>query len=400
MPVVSNQYTINPLNPDPDFQTTGTLDSIYKQRPKSFFLANMIRELKQSGKKLYRFDEGSVPHRFLDAIAHELARIDRSWFDSIERAIKESVYSAFTQPGEFSARYGATFAAGYGRFVRGTPATVREIIPAGTIVATLDGLTAVTTAPCNIEVGANQVVVLVRAELAGAGGNAPAGTFKRVLSSVGSYTFTNITALDGGQDSETNSEIAARFFNYISFLGTANAGSISSAAFNAYITSGLNTIRARDIAIVQPWRVPDLAIPPGLFYVVAEEGGGTCSPALLTAIDTNVQPKVAGGNRGIVFACAATVVAPVLSYQYYAGASVADIDNTIIQAFSSFMSQTLIEDGSGRGAIDFTTLATALKESHPDVVGLQISFPESNIFYPPVATRAVSGIITFTRTAV
>lgn len=401
MPAVNDKYTIVSANINPNAEIDQNFTSSYTRRSKTFFLIQMIRNLSAGGKRLYNFEDGgSLPHRFLDAIATELARMDRSWYDSLARAARNAVYYAFQKIGDFPARQSATFAAGYGTFTRSTPAPTDEIIPIGTVIAALTGETAVTSAAVTVLAGTTSASVIVRSQVPGIAGNIRSGDLKQVLSSIGPYTFRNTTPLDGGQEEESDEQIAERFLAYIKTLRTGSRDSVYQKAINTSITVGLSTVKPRDVAIIEPWFVPELNMPGGLFYVVVEEGGGVCSPALLTAVGNNVNSVTSVGTRGISISSSAYAINLAITYSYFNTVSSTNVESSISSSWNNYLNDSLVEDGTGRGEVNLLDLATVLKSSNTAIVGLSITNVTSQTIKPLLGSRAIPGTLTFTSASI
>jgi ATP-dependent helicase/DNAse subunit B len=116
---VTTQYEVIAPSTDPGPATTA-VTQVYAARPKSFFLASMLRTTRASGLRLYPAKRGSIIHRFFDSIAIEFAKLDLAWRDSIIRAIRQSVYYTFRS--QFAPPQTATYATSLFRFTRATPA--------------------------------------------------------------------------------------------------------------------------------------------------------------------------------------------------------------------------------------------------------------------------------------
>jgi hypothetical protein len=403
MPQVSPPYEVKSPQADPGPQGSA-LSRVYTARPASFYLFNMVSTLVARGGALFSFIPAGIIHRLLSTIAVEMGRQDKYVEDALPRAIRNSVYEAFATPPAFNPRLPASYAASPAGIFRrlGGVAIVDEVIPADTILATVDGRTAVTVEDAVCLAGSSSVTVTVRSEIVGRAGEIAAGELSQILTPLpGPYSFTNATALDGGREEETDESVRARFEQYVISIGTATPDSVLAAARGATVVSGGVTYSVRDAALVQPWRVPGLNLPPGLFYVVVEAGGGTAPGDLVAAVQSAIMPKTAAGNQGVAISCAAMAVAPTVSYTYAPGYDPVAIEAAITSAWLDWMSASLVEDGTGRGDVATDGLAASLALAHEGVVWNGDGSPRLTLnlsaITPPVGARAVAGNLTFTR---
>jgi Baseplate J-like protein len=379
----TSPYTLGTPSTDPG-DTSNVISGVYAPKSKSFFLNRMIATLRSSGFKLYQFGAGSLPHRFMDAIALELANLDRQWANSVVRAIRDAGYAAVGVT-----RNPATFATGAaGRFTRNAPATSTETIPAGTVVSTIDGRTAVTLADLIFVTGQQVGTVGVRSEIVGVGGNYAAGELTNILSSI-PYSFTNFAPIDGGKEAEGEDEVLARAQALYQGLSTSTAPAILGAIAGVVSPS---LIGIRDAAIINPFLIADLNIPAGVFYVVVESGGGVAPGDLLLAIQPVVASKQAAGVASVTISCAAYVAPVVITYSFHSSdASASNIESRITAAWNDLFFDSKIEDGSGRGDVDISTLPTDLLTQVPEAIDVSITAGADGIISPPLAYRALPG---------
>lgn len=159
---------------------------------------------------------GSVTRKILDAMA---ASVSGASIDSQMLAYQYDINSmagaaldTFTQTIGGISRYPAARATGTVTFTRGT-ATDVVTVPVGTQVATADGTVVVTTLTAGIlEPAALSVTVPVQSVLTGPGGNAAAGTLTQLMTPVSEVTLvTNVSALTGGANQETDTQLQARW---------------------------------------------------------------------------------------------------------------------------------------------------------------------------------------------
>jgi uncharacterized phage protein gp47/JayE len=158
---------------------------------------------------------GSVTRKILDAFA---ASISGAALDSQMLAYQYDINSmtgaaldSFVQLFGMS-RFPAARATGTVTFTRGT-ATDVVTIPVGSQVATADGSIVVQTLTAGIlEPAALSVTVPVQSVVSGPAGNVPAGSLTQLMTPVSEVTLvTNISALTGGANQETDTQLQARF---------------------------------------------------------------------------------------------------------------------------------------------------------------------------------------------
>lgn len=385
----TSPYTLGTPSTDPG-DTSNVISGVYAPKSKSFFLARMIATLRSSGLKLYQFGAGSLPHRFMDAIALELANLDRQWANSIARAIREAGYAAVG-----ITRLPATFATGAGgRFVRNSPATSTETIPAGTVVSTTDGRTAVTLADLVFAPGQRIGTVSIRSEIVGVGGNYAVGELTNILASI-PYTFSNYTVVDGGQEEETDDALQARAQDVYQGLTSSKASALVTAALGVTIAG---PVGVRDACVINPFLIADLNIPPGVFYMVVESGGGTAPLALVNAVDAVMVTKRAAGVSSVTISASAYVASVAISYSYPSSLSTAAINTQISALWADQFYNSKIEDGTGRGEVDTSLLAGNIADQIPEISNVVITVSGGSTVKPPLTYRALGGIPTYTAT--
>lgn len=165
-------------------------------------------------------------------------------------------------------------------------ATTQALIRAGTQLTTSDGaqsysVIADTTASAwdiglegyVIGAGISSLVVPVRANIAGAAGNAQPGTVT-VISGTLLYVdkVTNVEAFINGKDAEPDDEYRARFVMWIGSLSKATKAAIGFALSN--LQRGISFTLTENVA----WNGHP---QPGYFYAVIDDGSGSPSQDLL-----------------------------------------------------------------------------------------------------------------------
>lgn len=159
---------------------------------------------------------GSVTRKILDAAAAQIsgASLDSQMlaYQYDINAMAGSALDAFVQTIGGLSRYPATRASGTVTFSRAT-ATDVVTVPIGTQVATADGSVVAQTLTTGIlGAGALSVTVPVQAVLTGPGGDAAAGSLTQLMTPVSEVTaVTNVSALTGGANQETDTQLQARW---------------------------------------------------------------------------------------------------------------------------------------------------------------------------------------------
>jgi len=194
-----------------------------------------------------------------------------------------------------SPRLGAQAASGQVTFSRFTAAPTTCFIPIGATVQSSDGTqTYVVTAdptfatysagpPAGYTLPSSvaSIIVPVQDTVAGSAGNVVAGAIQTMTSPItGIDAVTNVAAFFNGSDFEQDSALKQRFSAYILGLSRGDYfglnASIEGAAVNVQwtLTEGYNY---------------DGSYHPGFFFVVADDGSGTPSPAFLSVVNVAAQ---------------------------------------------------------------------------------------------------------------
>lgn len=161
---------------------------------------------------------GTTTRKIIDAVAEA---ISEGYIDQHMLAYQYDINSKtgsdlddFTQLFGL-ARLAAKRATGFVIFTRPQGSTNSPVIvPINTQVGTLDTVPqiAMTVTAATIQIGQRSVVVPVQSLTAGPSGNSPAGAISTILTPVaGSLSVTNVEALSGGTDQETDDELRERW---------------------------------------------------------------------------------------------------------------------------------------------------------------------------------------------
>lgn len=186
-------------------------------------------------------------------------------------------------------RLSGTFATGLETFQRLTPSSAAIVVPAGAIVQTVGGAVQFAvvadstvqtwSAAANgyvLAVGQTSLTATVSALVSGPSGNLLAGTVTQFGSSVpGIDLVTNQGPISNGVSSESDPNFRIRFILYLATLAKATRSAILAAATGVQQGLLIGLLENQ-----QPSGAPLL----GSFTVVADDGSGSLSTALLTSI--------------------------------------------------------------------------------------------------------------------
>lgn len=156
----------------------------------------------------------------------------------------------------------------------------------GNYSATLGGYT--------LAANVGSIIVPVQAQLPGSGGNVQAGAISLMTTSItGIDTVSNVAAFTNGADQEEDSALKQRFAAYILGLARGDYYGLQS------------SIEGTDVTV--QWTLTELynydgSYHPGYFFVVADDGSGSPSPAFLATITTAAQAVRPLGIQCAVFA--------------------------------------------------------------------------------------------------
>lgn len=183
--------------------------------PSQADIASQIVSVLQSSEPDLDTTPGTVVRKIIDATASVVAD---SYVDQHMLAYQYDIDSmtganldAFVQLFGMS-RYPASRATGTVTFTRGTATDVISVL-IGTQVGTVDGAVVVQTlAAAILNIGALSATVPVQAITVGPAGNVAAGTLTQLLTPVAEVSsVTNVTALTGGANQETDTQLRARW---------------------------------------------------------------------------------------------------------------------------------------------------------------------------------------------
>lgn len=190
-------------------------------------------------------------------------------------------------------RLPASQAAGQVTFSRFTPSQ-SSLIPLNTQVRTTDGSQSfvVSSDPNNaawsgaqtgyiLGAGVASLTVPVQAVTAGAAGNVQPGAIGLIAAAIGGVdSVTNVAALAGGLDAESDTALRTRFASFLASRTRATGLAIGNAVLST--RQGLTYTLQENIA-------PDGSARPGSFVVTVDDGSGTPSSSLLANVAAAVE---------------------------------------------------------------------------------------------------------------
>lgn len=194
-----------------------------------------------------------------------------------------------------SPRLGAQAASGQVTFSRFTAGATTCFIPVGATVQTSDGqtnfaVTADTTfgtysagppAGYTLASSVASIIVPVKAVVAGAAGNVSSGAIATMTSPItGIDTVNNVAAFVNGADQESDSALKSRFAAYILGLSRGDFYGLNSSILGSAVNVQFTLTEGYNF---------DGSYHPGFFFVVADDGSGSPSPAFLAIIAAAAQ---------------------------------------------------------------------------------------------------------------
>ena len=223
---------------------------------------------------------------------------------AVATVLQGAVYGAMALfgviPGVATAATGfVTFATAFP--LSGAPAAPQPIgIPVNTLVQTAGGTVFATTASGLLVSGATNVIVPITAQLAGAAGNvAASGITGQSLTAIGYPLFVqNSNATAGGQAAAQLSQTLAQFTAKAGSLGLASPYAIANACIGVTASGSAETVAFA--ATYEPWISAGSGAGSGQagFTVFVDNGTGSASPGLLSAVTSFITGSVASGQSG------------------------------------------------------------------------------------------------------
>lgn len=200
------------------------------------------------------------------------------------------------------------------------PAPFSTVLPAGFLFSTVGGIQFQLTQNTLFQQGATSVTATVQAVVAGSSGNVAGGAITQVASTAPYPLFVNNTnPTTGGADAETPAQTMARFTAAVAAIDRGTPVGIANFAIGIQASGSAETVK---FATVYELWIAQLAasgagatLTPG-FTVVVDNGSGSASSALMTAVTTAMNGNQAlgqDGNRpaGVPFTVSGVTAIPV-----------------------------------------------------------------------------------------
>ncbi|RTL19488.1 MAG: hypothetical protein EKK55_19275 [Rhodocyclaceae bacterium] len=211
------------------------------------------------------------------------------------------------------ARRGAARATGAARFTRATATSSAVSIPAGTRIARVVGSSTVvyvTTDAGEIPADETDSVrtgeggdIPIRAEVAGIGGNAPAGTITKVLGTIaGINAVTNPAVVTGGLNAEPDGAFRERIRSHTRSLARCTPGALESLVLGAVADDGKIIAFARSVIDLDR---------PGRATMLVDDGAGTGRSVEEVDAEDLITSAV-GGERRLFFSRRPLVASPTI----------------------------------------------------------------------------------------
>lgn len=243
--------------------------------------ASMINWMASMQAIITDFNVGSATRTLLEATAMELEELYYRIFSGIQASIPEEVFQAFDFPPISASPSTVTLT--FGRTA--ADAANDYLIPAGTLVATADGVSFQTVNDATLLKTTTSISTSAVAVNSGISGNVAAGSITVLKSAVvGIQTVTNSAASTGGVDQESLSSQQVRFSQYVSALARSPVNGIIAGAMSSKLVdliTGQVTERVAFASLIEPYLI-DSSKPAGICDLYIDNGGGAASNALVT----------------------------------------------------------------------------------------------------------------------
>ena len=285
-----------------------------------------------------------------------------------------------------------TFSTGTGASPPTVPSPV--LIPSNTVIQTVGGIQFQTTASVTIPTGGTSISAPVEAVVAGLGGNVAAGAITQIASGL-SYplSVTNSAATTGGTDAETPTQTMARFTAAVGALYIDTPVGIANGAIGVGVSGTAEKVLFA--TVYEQWveQVANNQTPTPGFTVYVDNGTGTASANLLTAVSTALSGNYSTGEigmrpAGVPFSVLA--VTPIYCSVAVSGTAVnpaldAQLDSSVTTAVEAYFSGLQF----GETADSTQLIATVANQVAGDVSSLNVLL--LNVSGVSVQTIAVGG---------
>jgi phage-related baseplate assembly protein len=267
------------------------------------------------------------------------------------------------------ARLPASPAAGQATFSRFTP-TQSALIPAGVTVRSADGTQSFTVSadPTNpawtpllagytLGAGVASITLPITALAAGSAGNVQPGTINLLATAIpGVDSVTNVAALIGGLDSESDAALRSRFAGYLASRARATPLAIGQAILS--VRQGLSYTLQENLA-------PDGTPRIGSFIVTVDDGSGAPSAVLLAGVAAAVEAMRPIGSLYTVQAPSIVTANVSMAITTVPSAVHATIVANVVQSLTTAINALPIA-----APLPFTRLAQLAYAADPNVINV------------------------------
>ena len=194
--------------------------------------------------------------------------------------------------------YAAQSAVGVVTFaVSSGTATQNVLIPVGTVVQTAGGTQFQTTSAVTLSSGSASVNATVSAIIAGSAGNVAAGAVTTIVSGLTYPLYvSNAAAITGGSNAESPSTTLSRFTAKVLSIGLASPVAIANACVGVQPSGSTETVYYA--TVYEPWVYQSVGSQVAGFTVYIDNGSGTASSALISAVTTVLNGNYLTGALG------------------------------------------------------------------------------------------------------
>lgn len=336
------------------------------------------------------FNKGSQVRTFFEAFG---SVEEIQGYISQAQAFQALVYSAYQAYN--IAPLTAQYATGQVTFLTSTgsnpPAAAQSVsIPKGTIVQTIGGVQFTTTQSVVLAQGSTSITAPIIASVAGTSGNVSASTITQIVTGLPYALFCkNTAATTGGQAAESAAQTLARFTAAVAATGLGTPVAIANACIGVSVSGTGETVKYA--TCYEPWitQVQNSQTATAGFDVYVDDGSGTASADLLTAVETKLSGVLNTSTLGYRPAGVPYTVSgatPVYSSVVVSGTLINGASNTT-------------ETAAAESAISayYDTLQFAQTAGQPQIVADVANAVSSNItslavYLLNVSGTAVSGI--------
>jgi len=309
--------------------------------------------------KITDFNVGSVIRTLYESIAAEIEEIYYHLWNGFRDSVKNAIFYSFDF--HYLEPTPATATLTFTRLDE-NDTTIPINIPAGTVVATEEGIYFTTLSDCVIPIGETSTTVTAQSQLTGSNMNVLENTINIVVTPdlQSSITVTNPEPATGGTDQETDEEIKERFGEYIKSLAK---GTLSALEYGAKTVQGVLNATAVDHYL-------------GIVDLYVWDTNGELSDTLKSQVEAEIENWRAGGIQVKVHAPNRKTVSVTLKVQ------VSDLNyvdtNSLSQKIIESVKAITSEIKLGKSLNISEIISTAMSVS-PYIVDVKVTQPTEDV---------------------